>query len=192
MLITVPLGGSPFTLLYFFTFHTSHSGTASSSLLFSSIFGHSHFLCSSSPHLKYLTLPSTFSCLFTSLTPHCITWLFNTLNLFWGFAFFISSFLLLYFWARCPNLPYHLHNLLSLPSNSTLNLTKARLSLSMSLMSLLYWSRDIVLCFGQVLYIKKDIFLEGLIVFFSYLTYMFAGVQDLHLARYLLPYWLLP
>ena len=45
-----------------------------------------------------------------------------------------------------------------------------------------------MLCFGQVLYIKKDIFLEGLIVFFSYLTYMSAGVQDLHLARYLLPY----
>ena len=39
---------------------------------------------------------------------------------------------------------------------------------------------------------KKFIFLEGLVIFFSYLTCTSTRVQDLHSARYLLPYWLLP
>ena len=46
--------------------------------------GHSLYLCSLFPHLKHST--ATTSCLFIILffTPHCITLLNNTSNLFWG------------------------------------------------------------------------------------------------------------
>jgi len=89
-------------------------------------------------------------CFLTSFISYCITQLFNTSNLFWGFVFFVSFFPLLHFWTIYPNFPQCLYNFLSFPSSSVLNLVKAHLSLSMLLMSWLYWSRDIVLCFGQV------------------------------------------
>ena len=60
-------------------------------------------------------------------------------------------------------------------------------------MSLLYWSKDMVLYSGQYgvclcLKKKENVFLEGLIMFFSYLTCMSARVQDLYPARCLLLY----
>ena len=155
MHIAAPLGDSPLTPLCFFIFSHTFYGGAISSLLFLFSLRHSHFLCPSSPHLKHFTVCSTTSCLLTFLTPHCITRFFNTSNLFPTAISFFSSFPLLYFWARCLNLPHHLHNLPSLPSNSALNLVRARLSLSMSLISLLFWSRDIVLCSGRSLSICK-------------------------------------
>ena len=140
MYIAAPLRGSPLALLCSFTFsHTLHSGPTSS--LFPSFFflGHSHFLCPSSLHPKHFTTSLTTSCLLISLTPHYITQFFNTSNLFSPTVFFSCSSPLLHFQARCPNFPQCLHNLPSLPSSSALNLARARLSLSILLMSLLYW-----------------------------------------------------
>ena len=144
--MTALLGGSSFTpQCCFIFFHTFHRGTAS--FLFLLFFlGHSHFLCLSSPHQKHFTTSLTTSCLLISLTPHCITRLFNTSNLFPTTVSFFYSSLLLHFWARCPNLPHFLQILPSLPSNSVLNLARARLWLSVLLMSLWYTSKDIVYC----------------------------------------------
>ena len=161
MLISAPLGGSPLALLCSFTFsHTFCGGTASSCFLFF-IFGHSHFLCPFFSHPKHFTSPSTISCLLTSLTPHCITRLLSASNLLPTTVFFFCSSPFLHFRARCPNLPHFLQILSSLPSNSALNLARARLSLSISLMSLLYWSRDIVVSSGQAKWFvckKKDVY----------------------------------
>ena len=98
-------------------------------------------------------------------SPHCITQLFNTSNLLPTTIFFFCSSSLLHFWARCLNLSHFLQILLSLPSNSALNLVKVHLLLSMSLMSLLYWSRNMVLCSGWMWFVckKKIIFLEGVL-----------------------------
>ena len=132
MHIAAPLGGSPFALQCPFAFfHTSHSG-ATSSVFLSFIWGHSHFLCPSSSYLKHCGLSSTISCLLTSLTPHCITQLSNILNLFPSAVFFLCSSLLLQFRVRYPNFLHHLHNFLSLPSNSALNLVRACLWLSIT------------------------------------------------------------
>ena len=97
--------------------------------------------------------------------------------LFWEFIFFVFSFSFLYFWATCPNLLQCLHNLPSLSSNSALSSVRAQLWLSMSFISLLYWSRNIALCSEQDLYVckKKNLyFVEELIVFFSCLTCTFV------------------
>ena len=81
--------------------------TASSSTRnFFSLFqiGHSLHLCPFSPHLKHTT--STVSCflIVLSFTPHYITLLDNTSNLFWGAVpLFSFSLLFLQFWARCLN-----------------------------------------------------------------------------------------
>ena len=74
-------------LLSCYTFCGLATYTASSfPLLFpsTSMFGHSHFQCSTLQHLKHFTFSSSLSyCLtFTlPLTPHCITQLTNTSNL---------------------------------------------------------------------------------------------------------------
>ena len=65
---------------------------------------YSLYLCPFSPHLKHST--SIISCLLivVSLTPHCITLLNNTSNLFWGMTPLFSFLpLFLQFRARCPN-----------------------------------------------------------------------------------------
>ena len=156
MLITASLSGNSITpLCSFIFFHTSYFGAAFSFLYFSSFFGHFHFLCPSSLHWKHLTFSSTFSCFLTSLIPYCITQLFNTSNLFPTIVFFICFSPLLHFWAKCLNLLHCLHNLPSLPSNSALSLVRAHLLLSMSLMSLLYWSRNIMLCSEHIVLCKK-------------------------------------
>ena len=148
MLMTAPLGSSPFAPQCFFIFlHTSRGGAASP-LLFSFLFGHSHFLCPFSPHLKHHLLFSTTSCCLTSFTPHCITLLVNTSNLLLVFFVFSSLFpsLFLQFLAKWPNnLQFqHLHP--SLPSNSHLSLASACLCLSRLLIVWLYTSKDMVLC----------------------------------------------
>jgi len=148
MLMTAPLGSSPFTLQCCFIFFHTPCGSVASSPHFSFFFGHSHFLCAFSPHLKHYGLFSMTSCLLSSLTPYCITWLFNTSNLFSIIVSFFCSSPLLHFWARYPNFPHFLHILSSLPSSSALNLARAYFWLSISLISWLYWSKDIALCSG--------------------------------------------
>ena len=134
MLIFAPLGGSPFAPLCSFTFlYTFCSSAASFSLLPFLICRHSHFLCPSSPHLKHLGFSLMISCLLNSFTPHCITQLFNTLNLLPPTIFFFCFSPFLHFWMRYPNLPHCLHILSSLLSNFTLNLARACLLLSMLL-----------------------------------------------------------
>ena len=188
MLIRAPLGGSPLARECNFTFSQTSRGGAASFLLLSLFLGHSHFLCPSSPHAKHFTASSTFSCLLASRTPHCITLLLKGLNLLPPTVLFFCSLSFLHFWARCPKLLHFLQSLPSLPSNSALNLARARLSLSMLLMSLLYCSRDIVLCSGQVGAKGFVLLFEELVMFFTYLTFTSAGVHYLHPARCLLPY----
>ena len=102
--------------------------------------GHSLHLCPSSLHSKYFT-PAILIILTTlPSTPHCITLLFNTSNLFWGTTIPFSSLLLfLQFQARCPNPLQYLYNFPFLPSNSALILARACFSLSRLLMRVLYW-----------------------------------------------------
>jgi len=158
--MTTSLRGSPFAPQYCFIFlHTSCGSATSSFLLLSLSFGHSHFLCPFSPHLKHHGFSSTISYLLTSFTPHCITQLLNASNLFSTAIFIFCSSLLLHFQARCPNLLHCLHNLPSLPSNSHLRLVSAHLWLSILLMRLLYWSSNIVLHSGQIVVCKKRIYL---------------------------------
>ena len=107
--------------------------------------GHSLYLCPSSPYLKHFTT-TVFTFLTTlSSAPYCITLLLNTSNLFWETTVPSTfSFSFLQFWARCSNPLQHLHNFPFLPSNSALNLTRVRFSLSRLLMRILYWVWDIV------------------------------------------------
>ena len=146
MHIAAPLRGSPLALLCSFTFFHILRGGTSSSLFFSFPSGHSHFLCSSFPHQKHFTICPTTSCLFTSLTLHCMTRLLSTSNLFPSSSCFFCFSSLLQFQVRCLNFPHCLHNLPSLSSNSILNLARAYLWLSMSLRSWLYTSKDIICC----------------------------------------------
>ena len=58
-------------------------------------------------------------------------------------------------------------------------------------MSWLYTSKDIVCCTLEGRVVAKEkfcVYIEGLIVFFTCLTFTSAGVHDLHPARCLLPY----
>ena len=146
----------PLAPLCSFTFsHTPFGGTVSSSFLF---FGHSHFLCPSFPYLKHHGFSSTTTCFLSFFTPKCITQLPNASNLLAATIFFFYSSPLLYLRVRCPNPPHLLHSLPSLPSNSTLSLARACLWLSISLMRVLYCSRDLVLCSNYVLdrwFVKK-------------------------------------
>ena len=158
MHIAALLGGSLLALLCSFTFSYTFCGSAASSLLSLFFCGYFHFLCPFSPHPKHFASSLTISCLLTSFTPHCITQLFSTSNLFPTAVFFFFSSPLLHFWARCLNLPQCLHSLPSLLSSSALSLARARLSLSISLMSWLYWFRDIALCSRQVV-IKKVLYI---------------------------------
>ena len=101
--------------------------------------GHSLHLCSFSPHLKHFISDILMLLIVFSSTPHCITLLLNTLNLFWGTTVpFSSPLLFLQFWARCPNFLQHRHNFPFLPSNFALNLVRAHFSLSRLLMRVLY------------------------------------------------------
>ena len=160
MFMTTLLGDSPFAPQCCFIFlYTSHSSATSSFLLLSLSFGHSHFLCPSSSHLKHRGFSSITSCLLTSFTPHCIIWLLSALNLFPTAIFIFCSSPFLHFQVRCLNLPYHLHNLPFLSSNSYLSLASVHLWLSILLMRLLYWSSNIVLHFGQIVVCKKRIYL---------------------------------
>ena len=131
-------GGNPLAPLCSFTFSYIFRNRAVSSLFLSFICRHSHFLCPFSLYLKHLGLSSMTSCLLSSFTPHYITQLFNTSNLLPTTIFFFCSSPLLHFQAMCLNLPHFLQILPSLSSNSALNLARAYLLLSMSLMSLLY------------------------------------------------------
>ena len=98
-------------------------------------------------HLKHSTTITSCLLIILSSTPHYITLLFNTSNLFWGMIVpFSPSFLFLQLQARCPNFLQHQHNFLFLASNFSLSLVREHLSLSKLLMSCLYWIRDIVLC----------------------------------------------
>ena len=98
--------------------------------------------------------------LFLNLLPShfpCIIQLPNTLNLLTTIFFFFCSSLLLQFQARCLNLPCCLHSFSSFPSSSALNLVRACLWLSMSLMRVLYCSRDIVLYSRWIICEKKRV-----------------------------------
>ena len=74
-------------------------------LLSTSMFGHSYLWCPTPQHLKHFTPFSFLSCYLTStspLTPHCITQLANTLNLFLRISFPSSSpILFLQLQTRC-------------------------------------------------------------------------------------------
>ena len=143
--------------------------------------GHSLHLYSFSLHLKHSTF--TISCFFTilSFTSHCIILLDNTSNLFWG-AVPLFSFpsLFLQFQARCPNPLQLQHTLPSLLSISALNLARACHWLSILSIRKLYCSRN------MVLHLQKSQNRSDLTNVAS------TRVQDLHLARHLLPYLLLP
>ena len=144
------------------------------------IFGHFHLRCPIPQHLKHLT-SSIVSCLLTftsSLTPHCITLLAITSNLFWRTDFlFFSTLLFLQLQARCPNLLHPQHTLSSLSSISALSLARAYHWLSIPLRRELYCSRDIMLHL-QRSQMRNDL-----------TTVMSTRVQDLHPARHLLPYY---
>ena len=172
----VLLGGIPHVLLYFYAFlhkkcislssccaFCGLTTCAASSLLLLSfstfIFEHSHLKCPTPQHLKYLIFPtiSFLLVLTSSLTPHCITLLAITSNLFWGVSFpFISSFLFLQLQARYLNLLHSQHTLLSLLSISALSLVRAYHCLSIPLMRELYCSRDMMLHF-QRSQIRNDV-----------------------------------
>ena len=125
----VPFRGMSYALLYFCAFlHKEYA-----SLL---------FCCTFYGITTHTTPPSPHS-LFS--TPHCITWLLNISNLFWGIVFsFSPSALFLQFWARYPNLLQLKHIFPFLPSSSALNLARACFWLSMLLMRELYCVWDIV------------------------------------------------
>ena len=125
------------TLLNLFSFSCAFPFSGCAGLFFYN--GHSLHLCPSSPHLKHFT-PNILTLLIVfSSTPHCITLLLNTSNLFWGTTVpFVSPLLFLQFRARCPNFLQHRHNFPFLPSNSALNLARAHFSLSRLLISWLY------------------------------------------------------
>ena len=148
-----------------------------------SIFEHSYLRCLTLQYLKHFTF-SIISCLLTftsSLTLHCITLLAITSNLFWGIDFSFSfPFLFLQLQARCLNFLHLQYTLPSLPSISALSLARACCWLSILLMRELYCSRNIMLHL-QRSQIRNDL-----------TTVTFTGVQDLHPARHLLPYLLLP
>ena len=146
------IGCASFPFCYVFCGIATHTASSSFTLLnlFSFlIFSHSrHFLYlhPHSPHLKHST--ATISCLLIILfsTPHCITLLLNTSNLFWEvMVLFSLFFLFLQLWARCPNPLQLLHNFPLLPSSSSLSLVKAHFSLSKLLINELYYCKDIVL-----------------------------------------------
>ena len=108
--------------------------------------GHSLQLCPLSPHLKHSTTIVSCLLIILSSTPHYITLLFNTLNLFWETMVpFFFSFLLLQLQARCLNPLQFLHNFSFLPSSSSLSLMREHFSLSRLLINELYWVRDIML-----------------------------------------------
>jgi len=116
-------------------------------------------------------------------TPHCITLVFNTSNLFWGIMIpFSPSFPFLQLQARCLNFSQHLHNFPLLPSSSSLSLVREHFSLSRLLINEWYWSKDIVLC------LLNRVRNEWLIL----LKTISTGAQDLYPAGHLLPYRLLP
>ena len=113
--------------------------------------GHSLHLCPFSLHLKHSNF-TTF-CLFIVLssTPHCITLLNNTSNLFWGVILPLSSPFskFLQFWARCPNFQQLKHSFSFLSSSSSLSLMREYFCLSILLRIELYYSKDIVLYFWK-------------------------------------------
>ena len=144
--------------------------------------GHFLHLCPFSPHLKHSTSTTPTFLIVFSFSPHCITLLHNTSNLFWGTTVPFSSFLLfLQFRARCPNPLQHLHSFPLLPSSSSLSLARVRFSLSILLINELYCCKD------MVLYLCK-----GTDLMVDLTTVTSVGAQDLHPTRHLLPYWLLP
>ena len=93
------------------------------------IFGYFHLQYPTPQHLKHYTPSSTVFCFLTStssFTPHCITLLTITSNLFWGTSFpFASFFLFLQLWARCLNFLYSQYILPSLSFISALSLVRA-------------------------------------------------------------------
>ena len=84
----------PFTECVGLSFCYTFCGFTIHITLFFSHNRHSLHLCPFFPHLKHLTSATpTFLIIFSS-TPHCITLLFNALNLFWGIVvpfFFVST-----------------------------------------------------------------------------------------------------
>ena len=139
---------SPFTgHTGFFYWCTFYGLAACTTLFFLTRNGHSLHLCPFSPHLKYSTSTTPTLLIIFSSTPHCITLLFNTSNLFWDIVTpFSASFYFLQFWARYlnPFQPKHNFSLLSL--SSSLSLVREHFSLSKLLISALYCCKDIVLC----------------------------------------------
>ena len=115
-------------------------------LSFFSYNGHSLHLCPFSLHLKHSATTTSYLLIIFSSTPHCITLLPNTSNLFWGTTVLFSpSFLFLQLWARCPNPLQLLHIFPFLPSSSFLSLARAHFSLSKLLINKLYCCRNMAL-----------------------------------------------
>ena len=109
--------------------------------------GHSLHLYPFSPYLKHSTFTTPTLLIILSSTPHCITLLFNTSNLFWDIVIpFSASFYFLQFQTRCPNPLQPKHNFPLLPSSSFLSLVRECFSLSKLLMIELYCSKDMVVC----------------------------------------------
>ena len=134
--------------------------------IFSFLFGYSHFLCLSSPHLKHCLLSSTTSCHLTSFTPHCITLLVNALNLFVFFFSSILSLLFLQFLARWLNCLHLQHFFPFLSSNSDFILVSARWVLSILLSRLLYTSKNMVFLYlkGQFYCVVKRMYMSWVLL----------------------------
>ena len=140
--------------------------------------GHSLHLCPFSLHLKHSTFTVFCFLIILSFTSHCITLLDNTSNLFWGVVLLFSfPSLFLQFQARCLNPLQLQHSCSFFPSNFALNEVRVCFCLSKLLINELYHCKDMVLCLCK-----------GTEVILILITTTSARAQDLHPARYLLPY----
>ena len=139
-------------LLFYFFCCTSYGMVTCTAFsithIFFSVFQREYFLhlCSFSPHLKHSTSITFYLFIVLSFTPHCITLLNNTSNLFWEIVVpFSPSLLFLQLQARYPNFLQLKHNFPFLLSSSSLSLVRVCFSLSILLMMELYCCRDMVL-----------------------------------------------
>ena len=107
---------------------------------------HSLHLCPSFLYLKHSTLTVSCFLIIVSLTLHYITLFVNTSNLFWGTVPLFSSLsLFLQFWARYLNPLQLQHSRSFFPFNFALNEARAHFCLSKSLISELYYCKDMML-----------------------------------------------
>ena len=109
--------------------------------------GHSLYLCPFFLYLKHSMSTISYLLIILSFTPHCITLLDNTSNLFWRVVVSFSPSLFLQLWARCPNSLQLLYNFLLLLLSSFLSLVRVHFSSSKLLINELYCCKDMLLRF---------------------------------------------